>query len=348
MVFAMVAWLPLLMFSALEGVLVSKVKIPFLYDPAAYVRFLLAVPLLIVAETVIGSRIAEAASQFMSSGLIRERDYAGFDAAMANSVRLRNSNLAEVIILGITYLGAFEALQLFSTNVSTWNSRGAESVHRFTLPGYWYVLISIPIFQFLVLRWLWRAYIWYRFLWRVSKLDLQLVPTHPDQAGGLGFLGETQRQFAIVIFSYAATGSAVFSREILFEKIPIDTFKVPIAAFVVVVLALFLGPLFMFAPALLRTRRTALREYGTLGCNLGRLYHRKWMTGSNLAAESLLTVPDNNSLANYSRDYELVDRMRAFPFEPRTAIVLVLASLIPMAPLVATVMPVGEIFKLLL
>ncbi|MFZ1030711.1 MAG: hypothetical protein WAN72_01870, partial [Candidatus Acidiferrales bacterium] len=125
-------------------------------------------------------------------------------------------------------------------------------------------------------------------------------------------------------------------------------FKVPIAAFVVVVLALFLGPLFMFAPALLRTRRTALREYGTLGCNLGRLYHRKWMTGSNLAAESLLTVPDNNSLANYSRDYELVDRMRAFPFEPRTAIVLVLASLIPMAPLVATVMPVGEIFKLLL
>jgi hypothetical protein len=66
------------------------------------------------------------------------------------------------------------------------------------------------------------------------------------------------------------------------------------------------------------------------------------------AGESLLSTPDNTSLANYSRDYELVDRMRVFPFEPRTAVALVLAGLIPMVPLLATVMPMEEIFKLVL
>jgi len=347
LIFALVAWLPLLILSALQGVLLANVKIPFLYDPAAYSRFLLAVPLLIVAEVLIGPRIAEAASQFIASGLIREDQHSDFDAAIAEGLRLRDSTVAEIIILAITYFGAFEAIRIFSTNVSTWNSLASESGHRFTLAGYWYALVSIPMFQFLVYRWLWRTFIWCRFLWRISKLDLQLVPTHPDQAGGLGFLGEAHRLFAVFIFAYAATGSGVFAREILFDKVPIETFKVPVAAFIAIALLLFLGPLFMFAPALLQTRRKALHQYSTLGGKLGRLYHQKWVKGINTADDSLLSTPDNTSLANYSRDFELVEQTRAFPFEPRTAIFLALAGLIPLVPLLATVMPMNEIFELL-
>jgi len=106
----------------------------------------------------------------------------------------------------------------------------------------------------------------------VSKLDLQLIPTHPDQAAGLGFLGETHRLYAIFIFAYAATASAVASREVLFDKVPIQSYQIPVAALVIMMLLLFLGPLFMFAPQLLRTRRKALREYSTLACEIGRLY----------------------------------------------------------------------------
>jgi hypothetical protein len=253
-----------------------------------------------------------------------------------------------VIILAFTYFGAFESLRLFSGNVSAWNSLVSESGHRFTLAGYWYALVSIPIFQFLVYRWLWRMFIWCRFLRRVSKLDLQLVPTHPDQAGGLGFLGEAHRVFAVFIFAYAVTGSGVFARAILFDKVPIDAYRVPIASFVVIVLIIFLGPLFMFAPTLLRMRRKALHQYSTLGVQLGRLYHEKWVKGINGADDSLLSTPDNTSLANYSRDFELVEQTRPFPFEPRTAVFLALAALIPMVPLLATVMPMEEIFELLL
>lgn len=347
LVFSLVAWLPLLILSALEGTLLTNVKIPFFYDLSAHVRFLLSVPLLIVAEVVIGPRIVAATSHFITSGLIPEDRYPDFDVAIVDVIRLRDSTLAEAIILAITYIGAFVSIRFLSATVSTWHSLVTESGHRFTLAGYWYALVALPIYQFLVYRWLWRTFIWCRFLRRASKLDLELVPTHPDQAGGLGFLGETHRLFAVFIFAYAATASAMASREVLFDRVSIQTYKIPIAALVVVMLLIFLGPLFMFAPILLRTRRKALQEYSTLACKLGRLYDRKWVKGNPLG-ESLLSTPDNTSLANYSHDYELVDRMRAFPFEPRTAVVLALAGLIPMLPLLATVMPMAEIFKLLL
>jgi hypothetical protein len=311
-IFALIAWVPLLILSAVQGVLLGNVKIPFLFDPSAYGRFLLSVPPLIVAEIVMGPRIAAATTQFITSGLILQDHYPDFDAAIADGLRRRDSTVAEVIILAITYVGAYEALRIFPTNVSAWDSLVSGSGHRFTLAGYWYALVSIPIFQFLVYRWLWRAFIWCKFLWRVSKLDLQLVPTHPDRAGGLGFLGETHRLFAIFIFAYAATGSGVFSREVLFEKVPLQTLQVPIAAFVVVSLLLFLGPLFIFAPALWRTRKNALHEYSTLGADIGRLYHQKWVTGNDRAEQSFLSSSDHASLANFGRDYELVDHMRIF------------------------------------
>jgi hypothetical protein len=347
-IFALIAWLPLLILSALQGVLFANVRIPFLYDPSAHVRFLLSVPLLIVAEIAIGPRIMVAASHFINSELIPADKYPNFDAAVADGLRLRDSAVAEIVILAITYLGAFLSISFFSANVSSWQSLVSESGHRFTLAGYWYALVSIPIYQFLVYRWLWRTFIWCRFLRRVSKLDLQLIPTHPDQAGGLGFLGETHRLFAIFIFAYTATASAVASREVLFDNVSIQTYKIPVAALVIIMLLLFLGPLFMFAPALLRTRRKGLHEFSTLACRLGRLYDHKWMKGTTPVSESFLSTPDNTSLASYSRDYELVDRMRVFPFEPRTAIGLALAGLVPMVPLLATVMPMEEIFKLLL
>jgi hypothetical protein len=158
-------------------------------------------------------------------------DYPDFDSAVADTLKLRDSTLAEVVILGITYASAYAALSKFSSNVSTWHALLGESGHRLTLAGYWYVLVAVPIFQFLTYRWLWRLF---KFLRRVSKLDLQLIPTHPDRAGGLSFLGDAHRAFVIIIFAIACTASGLFCREVLFEGVSIQSFKFPVAAYVVV------------------------------------------------------------------------------------------------------------------
>jgi hypothetical protein len=121
----------------LQGVLLTNVKIPFFYDPSAHIRFLLSVPLLILAEVVIGPRIVAATSHFITSGLIPEDRYQDFDAAIVDTVRLRDSTFAEVIILAITYCGAFVSIRFHSAAVSTWHSLVSESGQRFTWAGYW-------------------------------------------------------------------------------------------------------------------------------------------------------------------------------------------------------------------
>ncbi len=50
-------WVPLLALSAAQGLAVGDaVEVPFLRDFAAYTRFLIAIPLLILAEGLIGAR----------------------------------------------------------------------------------------------------------------------------------------------------------------------------------------------------------------------------------------------------------------------------------------------------
>jgi Na+/alanine symporter len=69
------AWLPLLILSAIQGVAFgNKVQMPFLHDFSAYTRFLLAMPLLLLAEIILGPRIAETAEHFVTSGLITPAD----------------------------------------------------------------------------------------------------------------------------------------------------------------------------------------------------------------------------------------------------------------------------------
>jgi len=259
--FALVAWLPLLILSAAQGVLFANAKIPFLYDCAVYGRFLVAVPLLVLAELLIGRRVAEVASHFVTSGLVPEHNYQDFDSAAANALKLRDSSVAEVVILAITYASAYATLKKFSTNVSTWHALVGESGRQFTLAGYWYFLVAVPMFHFLIYRWLWRFFIWCRFLRRVSKLDLKLTPTHPDRAGGLGFVGEAHGVFAIIIFAFAGVGSGLFCNEVLFEGATVQSFKIPIAGYVLICLFLFLGPLFMFSLKLRKVKKRGLLKY---------------------------------------------------------------------------------------
>jgi len=53
-----------------------------------------------------------------------------------------------------------------------------------TLPGAYFAFVSIPLFQLILLRRHVRLLVWLQLLWRISRLDLHQVPTHPDRMGG--------------------------------------------------------------------------------------------------------------------------------------------------------------------
>ena len=69
-----------------------------------------------------------------------------------------------------------------------------------------FVYVSLPAFQFVLYRWYFRLFIWMRFLWQVARCELSLVPTHPDRAGGLGFLSLSVVAFAPLLTAHGALG----------------------------------------------------------------------------------------------------------------------------------------------
>jgi hypothetical protein len=135
----------------------------------------------------------------------------------------------------------------------------------------WYGYVSLPIFQFLLVRWYFRLCMWTRFLWQVSRIDLKLVPTHPDRVGGIGFLSNTVHAFAVLAVAHGALLAGPLANRILFAGAGLPQYEAEVAVMVVFMLCVVLGPLLMFAPQLARAKRLGLREYGTLAAVCARL-----------------------------------------------------------------------------
>src|SRR5204862_3081270 len=111
----------------------------------------------------------------------------------------------------------------------------------------WYAFVSIPIFQFILLRWYFRLLIWFGFLWRVSRLNLYLTPTHPDRAGGLSFLGDSVYAFAPFLFAQGAVLAGLIASRIFYAGQSLMTLIVEIAGLVIVFVLFIVVPFNMFA-----------------------------------------------------------------------------------------------------
>jgi len=206
-VIALIAWLPLLVLSALEGQLLGGgVAVPFLLDVEVHIRFLVALPLLILAELVVHQRMRPLLRQFLDRNLVPENAMPRFDAAVASAFRLRNSVLAEVILVALVYgVGILIVWrQYIALDAATWYATSSADGSKLSLAGIWYGYVSLPIFQFLLMRWYFRLFIWTRFLWQVSRIELSLVPTHPDRVGGLNFLSNTVYAFTVLAVAHGA------------------------------------------------------------------------------------------------------------------------------------------------
>lgn len=343
----LIAWLPLLVLTVYEGLAVGQaVAVPFLYDFDPHARFLVAVPLLLLAEVTVHHRMRPLIQHFVEAGIVTPDTLPGFRAATDRALRLRNSVVAEVI-LAVLVFGVGRTLWQggMSLDIPTWYASSAEAGRHLTSAGQWYVHVSVPIFQFLLLRWYFRLFIWLLLLWRVSRLDLRLTPTHPDRAGGLGFLSEAPIAFALVMLAQGVQIAAVIANRIFFQDATLPAFKYEIAAFVVLQLAVLLGPLFVFAPRLMVLKRAGRREYDALAARYTREFHDKWIENAAPAGESLLGSADIQSLADLANSYEVVEGMRTAPVERETLIQVAVVAVLPFLPLVLTVVPAEEILK---
>jgi hypothetical protein len=350
-VIALLAWLPLLVLSAMEGKLLGGgVSVPFLLDAEVHIRFLVAMPLLIVAELVVHRRMRPLVQQFLERSLIPENAMTRFEAAIASAFRLRNSVLAEVLLIAFVYgVGILIVWrQYLALDTATWYATPAAEGSRASLAGIWYGYVSLPIFQFLLVRWYFRLFVWTRFLWHVSRIELSLVPTHPDRVGGLGFLSNTVYAFATLAVAHGALLAGQLANRIFFAGAALTEFKAEIAVVVAFLLCAILGPLLLFTPQLAQAKRKGLREYGALAERYVRGFDAKWLRGGAPADEAFVGSADIQSLADLGNSYELVRTMRLAPITKEAILRVAAAALIPMVPLLLTMMPLEALLKVLL
>jgi hypothetical protein len=324
------------------------VAVSFLGSVSTHVRFLITLPLLFATEVWINPRLRHFVGDAIDTRLVPEAEVPALERAIRLAHRLRDSATAELVlvILAVTFVQLGVRPFDLPDDVRSWRATGSGTGAQLTLAGWWYGLVALPLYQFVIGRWGWRLLVWWVFLWRFARLRLQLMPTHPDLAGGLGYLPVAQSHFDLICFAFSAVAAGGYAEQMMYGGATLKGFALPVLGLVLLNLALFLGPLLFFGPQLLAVKRRGLREYGRIATAYVRGFDVKWLRGGVPPGESLLGSGDIQSLNDLAGSFDVIRRMRVVPFGPGLVLILIAGTLAPMVPLLFLAFPLEELLQL--
>jgi hypothetical protein len=348
-IFILLTWAPLALLTALEGTLMPRADgIAFLADVGALARSWIAGPLLLAADFVAGRELSQIAARFGWLAALSPSARDGFARVVASTLRLRDGLLLEVavvasvllLVLGLINSATFDMLPV-------WHHSGVAP-HKLSMAGWWYALVSLPLLLVLVVGWLWRLVLWTRFLLLVSRLDLAIVPEHPDRAGGMGFIGYSVRGFALVAAAFAAIVAGAMANKVLHDQVPLPALRYTVLVTVVACVVLFCAPLFAFAKRLAAERRRGLRQFGQLSTSFGLRFAEEWFRpGRRIEADAL----ERQDFSAATDLYQVVDRVQAMRFVPVDRVNVMMlagAALVPFVPVAFLAIPFDTLMTKLL
>lgn len=343
---ALLAWLPPALIAIAQSVIDSSYSgWGFFTDSTVYTRFLIAIWVMIVTERYADSRTLMLVYEFNNTQLLSDDSKPAFATALASADRRSASRLAELLILVVAVVWSTLATR-YAVEVAGSSWEGAEAAGKATLSWagettrFW----SNPLFLFLVLRWFWRFYVWTELLYRISRLRLQLSPMHPDGSAGLGFLAIYPGIFSGLAFALSSVIASAMLKELDLVQHGANTVWLALAAWLVMVLIVFIGPLLVFTPVLLAVRDQATIEYGRLADQFHRAFHHKWIEEAR-SGEDLIGSPDFSPVAGLSTHLQTARKMHVVPINRSAVIQLVIAAGIPLLAVVVREVPVADIVK---
>jgi hypothetical protein len=331
----------------LEGrALPGKTAEPLFEHFGIHARCLIAIPLFIITEATAHAVGAQLISNLFSYGLVRETDRPRLREIVESMARLRDGTLPWVLIAGVVIAWLVAAPGAREMHALVFATDDAERSLPFG--AWWFLYVARAVFLALLLAWLWRLALWTIALVRISRLDLALVPTHPDGAFGLGFLERSPKAFGPFLFGLSALLASAWGHDVLYHKVDVHSLALPAGVFLVVVVLVMLTPLVAFAPVLGRAKRRALAEYGALVARHGRLVRERWIEGKDPKDAGLLEAPEIGPVADTIALYEAVERARPVPIGKKTLIAILVPLVLPMLAVVALQIPIGELLLKLL
>ena len=328
-------WGPLFVLSMAERAVTGRAPS---IDWSAHARLLVTIPLLFRAEASLHWRSRKAIEIFLEERWApNQADRVAKIIAFAE--RLRDAVGPEIVLLAVALAGG---------QAVVWRVGGVRSFVNGLLldpqqiaPKYWYALVSLPVFQFLLFRSLWRWGIWAQMLWRMSRLDLRPIASHPDLAGGLAFLALPTEGFAFIVAGLAAAQAGVYANQILFQGAALASLTWKVVTFTIAALVVALGPLVVFARQLVPCRITGAIEYDRLATDYTRLFHARWIEHGQRS--ELLGSVDIQALADLGTASKVVYDTRPVPFSPMSVVPIAAAALAPLIPVALLRVPLTEL-----
>jgi hypothetical protein len=345
--FALLTWLPLVAWALYTGrILPGGVDEPLVMHFGVHVRFLLAVPALILGEAMAHRVSTTLIPYFLTSGVVPPAQRGAFVRVVGSVARLRDRTLPwlliAVVVLAWTILQPV-AVGSEAGHEAKWASSAEGGGLGFG--GWWFLYVSRPIFSVLLAAWLWRLALVFVLLKRIAGLELSIVPTHPDGAGGLGFVKDMPKAFSLLAFATSAVVASRLAHDVIYHDVSLLSLKVVLGGFVVMVIAVCVAPLLALARPLAAAKRRALLEYGALVGKHGRLVRQRWILGEKLADDGLIQAAEIGPVADTLALYDAVRRMQAVPFGKTTLIGIAVPTLVPILVLLSTQVPIKEVLK---
>lgn len=342
--FALFTWLPIIVWAALESRLLDRATgEPLLAHYGVHVRCLVAIPLLILAEGMALRIVRTIVSQFIENGLIIDSQRERFAQIIQDTMRLRDESFPWVIVFALTLLWLIGVPNSIHEHELSWAALDAG----IGFGGWWFLYVVRPVFTILLLGWLWRIGLLFRLFYQISKLDLALVPAHPDGMGGLGFLQKLPKAFVLVTLAMSAVLASRWIHDSLFHQIALETLKLPLLSFAVLWGLTVLAPLFVFSGKMISTRKKAMREYSALLSEHGRLVHKKWILGEKIGERDILDSPELGPSADIETIYAAVKNMRVVPIGKSCIVPILVPIALPMIIVAATQIPLLTILTTL-
>lgn len=322
-----ITWLPMVALGLWRGTPDALV-----HDPAVHVRLLIVAPLFLVLDQLFPATCRYTVTQLQEQGFVAEATAPRVDALLHRAARLADSSIPEALLalLGLLF-GVLALLGVVPVRGLSYRpGLGADLV--------WYGLTDLPLFQFLLWRSVWRWAIWVFVLAGLSRIELRLVPTHPDRAGGIRFLKLPSMGYcAVLLFAVSSVLCAEWGNRFTLGA-TLASFQPLLLVFAAVATLVAFGPLLLFAPQLFTGRQRGLREVGGVACRAGRSFREALLDRS--------TPVDGGKvyeLASVEQAYrETVKQMSLILFDKRDLVLLLAATLAPLVPVMLLHVPLED------
>jgi hypothetical protein len=342
-------WVPCALLAWSGGPVILRA---FISDLAAQSRMLFVIPLLMYGVVPLRRRLLGIANNFITSKIVEN---SGRQVLERETQTLEERRVSVPIMIGLWAAScalSISVLLLFQHTVvvRTWYQRpGSTSL---SLAGWWYFMAVIPAIEVMLFRWLWMQWLWAKLLYKISRLKLRLIATHPDRMGGLGFLQWSEFEYLPICLAIGTLFAGAIANRIVSSGAHISEYKYVTAIAVVMVLVACVLPLCVFYRPLLHVKREAVLSHGRIGVTIGRLFEDKWLADSIHWNQNVLSAHDVSGAKYFASIVENVYKMRLVPIGAPMVMRLAVFTLMPMIPVLLVVLPLDllmrELLKMLL